>query len=459
MKFPTAEPDISVSPHRMCPNFSIIIPVYNGGKAFEQSLSAVAAAVRPGDEIIVVADGESDGAYKIAPQYGARLIKLDKNGGPGRARNFGARAASGDILFFVDADVTVKPDALNVIESIFESDPTLSALIGSYDENPSQPNFVSQFKNLLHHYVHQKGSSEASTFWGACGAIKREVFLEFGGFAEYYTRASIEDIELGYRLTTKKHRIRLAKDLQIKHLKRWEPYSLVKTEIFLRAKPWTRLLWKQMWWDGKVMADLNLDNSHRFSLITSALIVMTLAAGFYTPLFFIAPPALFGIFLLLNRPVLRFFYEKRGFKFAAAAAGWRFVYDLYSWVGFWYGTGDSAFVAVQRLAHFTFSKIDALALGVAVGAVFALGLFSATGILILRPGTHEAKGLLELLSQFMPGYEVSWRGASIGSLQAFVYGYAFGALFATIRNFSMRLVMGVEKVNRALTRLVRSRVG
>jgi hypothetical protein len=149
--------------------------------------------------------------------------------------------------------------------------------------------------------------------------------------------------------------------------------------------------------------------------------------------------------------VLRFFYEKRGFKFAAAAAGWRFVYDLYSWVGFWYGTGDSAFVAVQRLAHFTFSKIDALALGVAVGAVFALGLFSATGILILRPGTHEAKGLLELLSQFMPGYEVSWRGASIGSLQAFVYGYAFGALFAAIRNFSMRVVMGVEKVNRART--------
>lgn len=432
--------------------FSIIIPVYNGGKAFEASLSSVAAAVRPQDEIIVVADGESDGAYRIAPQFGAKLIKLEKNGGPGRARNHGARAAKGDILFFVDADVTVRPDALQVIENIFRNDPGLSALIGSYDEAPSQPNFVSQFKNLLHHYVHQKGSTEASTFWGACGAMKRDVFLKFGGFAEYYTRASIEDIELGYRLTVAKHRIRLAKDLQIKHLKRWEPVSLVKTEIFLRAKPWTRLLWKQMWFDGKVMSDLNLDSAHRISLITSALIVVTLIAGFYLPWFFVAPPLLFGLFLFLNRPVLRFFYQKRGLGFAAAAAGWRFIYDLYSWVGFCYGTTDSARVAVLRLTQFTFSRIDAVALGLAVGATASALLFGATSWLIVRPGTHEAIALLELLSQFFPGYEVSWTGAVVGSLQIFVAGYLFGSLFAVIRNFSMRVVMGAEKVNRALTR-------
>lgn len=80
-------------------------------------------------------------------------------------------------------------------------DTQVDALIGSYDDDPKSPDFISQYRNLMHCSVHQTGRSEASTFWSGCGAIRREVFLESGGFDETYVRPAIEDIELGYRLT------------------------------------------------------------------------------------------------------------------------------------------------------------------------------------------------------------------------------------------------------------------
>ena len=57
---------------------------------------------------------------------------------------------------------------------------------------------VSQYRNLLHHFVHQHGHAEASTFWAGCGAIRRAAFDAVGGFdAARFPRPSIEDIELG----------------------------------------------------------------------------------------------------------------------------------------------------------------------------------------------------------------------------------------------------------------------
>ena len=442
------------SPIKSALTFSIIIPVYNGGKAFEASLKSVAAAVRPGDEIIVVADGESDGAWRIAPQSGATVINLEQNGGPGRARNHGAKAARGDILFFVDADVTVRPNALSLIESVFTRETGLTALIGSYDDTPYHTNFLSQYKNLLHHYVHQHSAVQATTFWGACGAIRREIFLKFGGFDEDYRRASVEDIELGYRLFAAGHAIRLEKELQVTHLKRWTTYSLIKTEILLRAAPWTRLLLKQLWRSGKMTNDLNLDTSHRLSLVNSAALVVSLAASVFNPWSLLCTVVFALIFLYLNAAMVRFFYAKRGLAFAAGAAFWRLVYDLYSWAGFFGGSSGSAQAALRRLAAFTFAKLDGVALGVATGVVVGAGLFCATGILLLKGDAgHNVGRNLGLLGQYFPGYRVSWPGAFIGLGEGFAAGYVFGWLFAAIRNFSVRIAMGQEKVRRAVSRL------
>lgn len=256
---------------------SVIIPVHNGGDSFRRCLSSLAKTTPPPSEIIVVADGDTDGSWLLAKEFNAKVLRINARGGPAQARNLGAKAAQGDILFFVDADVVVYPDTISQVASTFSREPDLAALIGSYDDAPGATNFLSQYRNLLHHYVHQTGCEEASTFWGACGAIRRQVFLSLGGFDESYRQPSIEDIELGYRLKQAGYRIRLCKDLQVKHLKRWEMGSLLKADFFYRALPWTELILR----DRQLINDLNLQVSSRVSVMLVFGLLSALVAAWW----------------------------------------------------------------------------------------------------------------------------------------------------------------------------------
>ncbi len=96
-------------------NISIVIPVYNGGISFRSCLSSLTEAVTSSTEIIVVADGDTDGSRLVAKEFGVKVVKIPVCGGPGKARNIGARAAKGDIIFFVDADVIVYPDTVSKV--------------------------------------------------------------------------------------------------------------------------------------------------------------------------------------------------------------------------------------------------------------------------------------------------------------------------------------------------------
>ena len=312
---------------------SVVIPVHNGGDKFRQCLASVAAAVPAPAEIIVVADGDSDGAWRAAEEFGAQVIRLAATGGPARARNAGARAARGDVLVFFDADVVIGPDALAQVADAFAREPGLAAVFGSYDDAPAEPNFLSQYKNLFHHFVHQTSAAAASTFWAGCGAVRRDVFLAVGGFDETYRQPSIEDIELGYRLRRAGHAIRLRPALQVKHLKRWTIGSLVRADLLLRAVPWTELIHR----DGRFLNDLNLTWSARAAVAMAYLGLIELVGAICWPWLLVLAAASLGAMLVLHRAVLRFFWAKRGPGFALAAAPWLWLYDLYSGLGFGLG--------------------------------------------------------------------------------------------------------------------------
>jgi glycosyltransferase involved in cell wall biosynthesis len=251
------------------PSISVIIPAYNAGEQLTRCLKALSLSTVAPLEVIIVDDGSTDDTRERAAPYATKILHTGGRRGPGFARNLGSTEASGDILFFLDSDVCVTSDTVGRITRTFAADPELDALIGSYDRTPACWNFLSQYRNLMHAYVHQTGEAHASTFWTGCGAILREVFLQHGGFDKIYKRPAIEDIELGYRLVLNGHKILLDRELQVTHLKLWSLWSIIKTDIVDRGIPWTELILRKHFMPN----DLNLRFSQRFSVAVVFLLV------------------------------------------------------------------------------------------------------------------------------------------------------------------------------------------
>lgn len=314
---------------------SIIVPVHEGQDkhSLRTCLESLLRLQPRPVEILLV----SDGRFVTLPDTvdTSRITPLSTGtpSGPAVARNLGAVQASGDILLFIDSDIQVPEDLVAGVQRKFEEHPEAAALFGSYDAAPSQSNFLSQYRNLLHHYVHQTGQEAAFTFWSGCGAIRRSVFQEIGGFDGLkYAKPSIEDIELGYRLRKAGYSIRLCKDVQVKHLKRWEADSMLRADFFYRAMPWTHLLLEER----ELANDLNLKQSDRLSVALVFLIILSAGLAVWVPLFAALFIGSLLFFLLLNKQLYRFFYRARGGYFALRAVPWHLVF---------YGLSGLAFAA------------------------------------------------------------------------------------------------------------------
>lgn len=316
------------SPGPRRPLLSVVIPVRNGGRDFEHCLRRLRESRTTDFELIVVDDGSTDDSAAQARRAGALVVRHETPLGPAAARNTGANLASAPFVFFVDADVAVHPDTFDRAIRRFRDDPTLDALFGSYDDQPTARGLVSQYRNLLHHFVHQRGDFQddarpAHTFWTGCGMMRRDVFLEFGGFdPRLYPRPAIEDIELGYRLARAGRRIILARDVQAAHMKRWSLQEVVRTDVMRRGVPWSLLIKRS----GMNESDLNIRPSQKLSVALTGL--MILLAG----LALVVPQALWGILVALggvvalNREFYGFLRSRRGFWFAAASIPLHLIY-------------------------------------------------------------------------------------------------------------------------------------
>jgi GT2 family glycosyltransferase len=305
---------------------SVIVPARERDPALHRCLQSIAAADPPPDEVIVVADGWTEDLPGAAPIEHFRLLRTERRAGPARARNLGARAARGEILYFVDADVALPRDAIARVHAAFACEPDAAAVFGSYDDEPAETNLCSQYKNLLHHHVHQTSREDASTFWSASGAIRRDVFLSVGGFDEAFARPSIEDIELGRRLRRDGHRIRLKRSLQVKHLKRYTAASLLRSDVLDRALPWSRLILRE----GRLTGDLNLSPASRVSAALACGVLACLFAALFRPTMLVVLPLLAAPLLCLNLSFYTLVRRKRGWLAAARVVPLHWLYYVYS---------------------------------------------------------------------------------------------------------------------------------
>ncbi len=203
---------------------------------------------------------------------------------------------------------------------------------------------------------------------------------------------------MGYRLRRRGGEIRLLKEMQCIHLKRWTVRSLLRSDILERGIPWTILLWRESrarpraspglargrafgrsasedpalaprtrggWSAGArqtvepllatggllrladpalaaarqpFLLDLNLQTSNRVSVAFMALLTLSLIALPIIPRLWPLTLGLAGTLLLLNWRLYQFFYRKRGARFTLAALAWHWLYYLYNHLSFGLGT-------------------------------------------------------------------------------------------------------------------------
>lgn len=221
---------------------SVVIPVHNGQATLARCLTAIYQSETTPSEVIVVDDASRDGTVEIAARFPCKLVRLERNVGAARAKNRGAEAASGDALFFTDADVLIPPQALTWVTEDYAAADQPSGVVGLLGPELPFTDFPSQFKNLWMHFTYARLPRYVGLFYTSAASLRRELFLAQGGFDESYLGASVtEDMDFGQRLLTAGYRLLLDKRLMVQHLKRYTFGELLRTDLE-RSSALTKIL-------------------------------------------------------------------------------------------------------------------------------------------------------------------------------------------------------------------------
>jgi len=212
-------------------HISVVIPVYNGAQTLAECLEAIYSSDYSDYDVIVVDDASTDDSRAIAEHYPCRILDQPVNKGAAWAKNEGALAAHGEIIFFTDADVIIQPDTLRTISEDFQDD-ALIGVVGLLGHRLRYANFCSQFKNLWMHYTYRRQPKYVGLFFTSVASIRRKHFLAMGAFDEHYQGASVtEDIEFGQRLLTDGCKVLLDQRLTVEHVKQYEFWGLLKCDL------------------------------------------------------------------------------------------------------------------------------------------------------------------------------------------------------------------------------------
>jgi GT2 family glycosyltransferase len=161
--------------------------------------------------------------------------------------------------------------------------------------------------------------------------VKRQAFDAVGGFDPSATSsADTEDIELGYRLSSRGYRIVLDPSLQVRHNKRYTLRGMIESDVLHRAIPWTRAML-----DHRIVeTGLNLRTS---AIVSSGLAYVTLAASilgvFIGSWLFVAAGAA-AAWTLVSLRFLRYAAHVCGPTRVVPMAALLLLYQLYSPIGF-----------------------------------------------------------------------------------------------------------------------------
>lgn len=213
------------------PLISVVVPARNAEELLPGLLESVFRTQWKDFECIVIDDASTDGSLDSIKRFPVKTIALKEKVGPAEARNIGGREANGKYLLFIDADVVLSEDTIDIIGRRLTENPSLVGINSYCKPEPLNDSPVARYAaRFEHHFFHNFLGDSDSKFIPAlstrCGAIRKDVFFELGGLnARLFASPSAEDTEFAYRLAGAERKLMLVKGLLVEH--RW-PDSLAK---------------------------------------------------------------------------------------------------------------------------------------------------------------------------------------------------------------------------------------
>ncbi len=295
---------------------SVIIPSYNAGATIETCLEAAVSSEYPDFEVIVVDDCSTDSSVEKIKKFPCRLIALDRHSGTSRARNTGALASRGNVLFFIDADCVLQKDTLSLVKKAVETHSRDTIIGGTYTPLPYDNNFFSTFQSVFVNYSETK-KQEPDYIAAHAMIISSEIFKKSGGFPKKFLPI-IEDVEFSHRLRKAGYKLVMCPDIQVRHIFGFNMIRSLKN-AFRKSLYWTiySLKNKDLFKDsGTASAELKTN-------VVACFLMMLLIGLFLSSknIIFLAALMLTIIFnLFISRRFLNALYRAKGASFAVKAA-------------------------------------------------------------------------------------------------------------------------------------------
>jgi glycosyltransferase involved in cell wall biosynthesis len=303
---------------------SIIIPTYNDNDSLKLCLKSIADSDNKPLEVIVVDDGSLEPAGDIVAAYGYRYLRLARNSGQATARNEGARAALGSILFFIDSDVAIRKDTIARVAAahdcddvfIYQGIPAKTSLNGGFG-----PDLLS-----LKMYYMLKDCRQASYIHSHLFSIKKRVYEEVGGFDPRFRPPGCgEEFDLGHKVR-KKYIIYTDPELVADQ----KGVSVLSRALVLyhRAYSWA-LLFSQT---GR-FESTNASFGEAMSGAFSAGAVICMLLGFFHPYFLAAATVFLLSHLCLGFGFYCFLMQERGIIFMLCSVIPNMLWSITATVG------------------------------------------------------------------------------------------------------------------------------
>ena len=240
------------------PRISVVVCSHNGARTIGECLEAVAAADYPSYEVVVVDDGSTDGTGDIARAHGARVISTE-NRGLSSARNTGARAATGEIVSFLDDDAYPDPDWLRHMATTFRG--TDHAAVGGPNLSPPGDGATAQcVDSVPGNPIHVLLSDTVAEHVPGCNmSVRRAALLDIGGFDTRF-RIAGDDVDVCWRLQERGWTIGFSPAAMVWHHRRPDVRSFLRQQRnYGRAEAMLERKWPEKYnalghvgWAGRI---------------------------------------------------------------------------------------------------------------------------------------------------------------------------------------------------------------